>query len=65
MHRRETDERAPVSFRDPLSGVIYMQMEFPKELRRVKTERIPGQKFPQFDKNEKPKRFKLKNSKHK
>lgn len=61
MHKIETDERASVSFR----SVIYTQMEFLKEWKRVKTEKIPGQKFSKFDKNEKPKRFKLKNSKHK
>ena len=65
MHKRETDKRASVSFRRPLRGVIYTQMEFLKEWKRVKTEKVPGQKFSKFDKNEKPKRFELKNSKHK
>ena len=55
MHKRETDKRASVSFRRPLRGVIYTQMEFLKEWKRVKTEKIPGQKFSKFDKLKNPK----------
>ena len=50
MHKRETDKRASVSFRKPLRGIIYTQMEFLKEWKRVKTEKIPALKFSQFEK---------------